>query len=71
MESQEEQKPIYRFKKDEPNYYENRKKHLIQLTKDRYKNDLEFKNKMKLNSEKQYERLKTALTIFQEIKNKF
>ena len=71
MESQEEQKPIYRFKKDEPNYYENRKNHLIQITKDRYKNDLEFRNKMKLNSKKQYERLKTALTIFQEIKNKF
>jgi len=64
----EEQKPIYKYKKDAPDYQEKRKNHLIQLTKDRYKNDLEFRNKVKENAKKHYDRLKTALTILEEIK---
>ncbi len=50
-----------KYKKDQPNYHENRKQHLIKLTKDRYKNDPEFREKMKSNSKKYYEKLKNLI----------
>lgn len=52
---------VYRFKKDDPNYYENRKKHLINLTKERYKNDAEFREKARVRSKMYYDKLKAAL----------
>lgn len=47
-----------KFKKDQPDYYENRKKHLIQLTKDRYKTDEEFRKKAIKRSYDYYHKLK-------------
>jgi len=57
--------PIYRFKKDAPDYQEKRHKHLIELTKNRYKNDEIYRNKIKENAKKKYERLKEALQFFE------
>lgn len=48
----------YRFKKDHPNYIEERRKHLIQLTKDRYKTDPDFREACKARSKAYYEALK-------------
>ena len=46
----------YRYKKDSP--AKNRHQHLINLTKERYKNNGEFREKMKLNSKLYYQKLK-------------
>ena len=54
MEHQEQ----YRYKKDDPDYARNRHLHLINLTKERYKNNEEFREKMKLNSKLYYQKLK-------------
>ena len=54
MEHQEQ----YRYKKDDPDYAKNRHQHLINLTKERYKNNEEFREKMKLNSKLYYQKLK-------------
>ena len=48
----------YRFKKDDPQYETNRRKHLIQLTKDRYKNDDLFREVCKARSQAYYYKLK-------------
>ena len=48
----------YRFKKDDPEYETNRRKHLIALTKDRYKNDNEFWERCKERSQAYYYKLK-------------
>ena len=52
------EKPKLKYKKDDPNYYENRKKHLIQLTKDRYRTDEEFREKAIKRSNEFYHKLK-------------
>ena len=54
MDSQQE----YRYKKDNPDYAKNRHQHHINLTKERYKNNEEFREKMKLNSKLYYQKLK-------------
>ena len=56
MDSQQE----YRYKKDDPDYAKNRHQHLINLTKERYKNNEEFREKMKLNSKLYYQKLKAG-----------
>ena len=48
----------YKYKKDHPDYKINRSKHLIQLTKERYKNDEDFRNKVKERSNNFYHNLK-------------
>ena len=57
----ETQEPVYRYKKDHPDYYKNRHLHLIELTKNRYKNDPEFKAKMLERSKLYYEKMRKAL----------
>ena len=57
----------YKYKKDDPNYYENRKQHLIEITKNRYKNDPEFKEKMKQTSRNYYNNLKQQIKNLSEI----
>ena len=52
------EKPKLKYKKDDPNYHENRKKHLIQLTKDRYRTDEEFRQKAIKRSNEFYHKLK-------------
>lgn len=54
----EQNDPIYKFKKDDPNYKINRHKHLIELTKNRYNTDPEFKKKMLETSRNYYKKLK-------------
>jgi hypothetical protein len=51
-------KTIYKFKKDDPEYKINRHKHLIELTKQRYQTDPDFKNKMLETSRNYYKNLK-------------
>ena len=46
------------FKKDNPDYKVNRHKHLIELTKERYKNDETFREQMKSRSKEYYRSLK-------------
>jgi hypothetical protein len=46
------------FKKDNPDYKVNRHKHLIQITKERYKNDDEFREQCKARSKLYYKNLK-------------
>jgi hypothetical protein len=65
-----DEQSIYRYKKDAPDYKENRHKYLIQRTKDRYKNDEDFRTKMKETSKKHYDKLKEASKILEEIKKK-
>ena len=50
---------VYKFKKDDPEYENRRRQHLIQLTKDRYKNDEAFRNKCKERARAYYQRLKS------------
>lgn len=57
----EQQEPVYKFKKDHPDYYMNRHLHLIELTKQRYKNNPEFKAKSLQRSKLYYEKLRNAL----------
>lgn len=56
------------LKKDDPEYPEKRKKHLIDITKNRYKTDENFRNKMRETSKKYYDDLKSAKKIFEENK---
>ncbi len=49
----------YRFKKDDPLYQQKRHKHLIEITKARYKNDEAFRNQCKERSKAYYSKLKT------------
>ena len=49
----------YRFKKDDPEYQIKRSKHLIELTKARYKNDDQFREKCKQRSQAYYYKLKS------------
>jgi hypothetical protein len=49
---------VYRYKKDDPEYKEKRTKHLVQLTKDRYKNDDAFRDKCKERARAYYHKLK-------------
>lgn len=62
------QKIKKKFKKDDPNYQNDRKAYLIQHTKNRYKNDEEFRKKMKENSKNYYQKLKDARKNLDEIK---
>jgi hypothetical protein len=55
-------------KKDDPNYQQNRHQRLIQITKDRYKNDQIFQNKMKETSKNYYHNLKKIKKEYEEIK---
>ena len=48
----------YRYKKDNPDYAKNRHQRLINLTKERYKNNQEFREKMKLTSKLYYQKIK-------------
>jgi hypothetical protein len=57
----ETQEPVYKYKKDNPDYHKNRHLHLIELTKQRYKNDPEFKAKMLERSKLYYQKLRDAL----------
>ena len=52
----------YRYKKDSPDYAKNRHQRLINLTKERYKNNQEFREKMKLTSKLYYQKIKKDLT---------
>lgn len=62
---------LYRFKKDSPSYLEDRHKHLVQLTKDRYKNDPDFREACKARSQAYYKNLKAkALASDLSIANK-
>jgi hypothetical protein len=54
---------VYRFKKDNPSYYEERKARLIEITKQRYRDDPEFKEKMKQTSKNYYNNLKEQIRI--------
>lgn len=54
---------VYRFKKDDPEYETKRRKHLIELTKSRYKNDEDFRNKCKARSNAYYHKLKALAGI--------
>jgi hypothetical protein len=49
----------YRFKKDDPEYQQKRHKHLVELTKNRYKNDEVFRDKCKERARAHYQKLKT------------
>lgn len=49
---------IYKYKKDNPDYKINRSKRLIELTKNRYQNDIEFREKVKQRSNDYYHNLK-------------
>ena len=60
MEQQQQQR--YRYKKDDPEYVKNRKQHLINLTKEKYKNNEEFREKMKLTSKLYYQKLKEGFS---------
>ena len=51
----------YRFKKDDPEYHLQRHKHLIEITKARYKNDEAFRNKCKERSKAYYQKLKSYM----------
>ena len=53
----------YRFKKDDPMYKENRSKHLIEITKARYKNDEAFRDKCKERARAYYYKLKANANI--------
>ena len=57
-----EQQQHYRYKKDDPEYIKNRKQHLINLTKEKYKNNEEFREKMKLTSKLYYQKLKEGFS---------
>ena len=50
---------LYKFKKDDPGYQQKRHKHLVELTKDRYKNDEAFRDKCKERARAHYQKLKT------------
>ena len=50
---------VYRFKKDDPEYEPKRRLHLIELTKNRYKNDEMFREKCKQRSQSYYYKLKS------------
>jgi hypothetical protein len=50
---------LYKFKKDDPEYQQKRHKHLVELTKDRYKNDEVFREKCKELARTHYQKLKT------------
>ena len=67
MNNTDNKEVIYRFKKDHPDYYENRKKRLIDITKERYKNDEEFRNKMKETSNEFYRRLRELAGVKKKI----
>ena len=54
---------VYKFKKDDPEYETRRRKHLIELTKDRYKNDEDFRNKCKVRSNAYYHKLKALAKV--------
>ena len=54
------EKVVYRFKKDDPQYNENRRNHLVEITKARYENDETFRNKCKERSRLYYQRLEQA-----------
>lgn len=59
----------YRYKKDDPDYAKNRHQHLINLTKERYKNNGEFREKMKLNSKLYYQKLKEGFNRSKNLEN--
>ena len=59
----------YRYKKDSPDYAKNRHQHLINLTKERYKNNGEFRGKMKLNSKFYYQTLKEGFNRSKNLEN--
>ena len=48
----------YKYKKDDPDYARTRHQYLINLTKEKYKNNEEFRERMKLNSKIYYQKLK-------------
>ncbi len=53
---------IHRFKKDDPEYKQKRHKHLIELTKQRYRDDEAFRNKCRETSRAYYQKLKSLAT---------
>lgn len=50
---------LYRFKKDDPEYQQKRHQYLVELTKNRYKNDEVFRDTCKQRSKAYYLKLKT------------
>ena len=50
---------VYKFKKDDPEYLNKRRQHLVQLTKDRYKHDEVFRSKCKERAKAYYQKLKS------------
>ena len=56
----------YKYKKDDPNYSLNRHQYLINLTKEKYRNNVEFREKMKMTSKLYYQKLKEG---FDQSKN--
>ena len=59
----------YRYKKDSPDYAKNRHQHLINLTKERYKNNEEFREKMKLTSKLYYQKIKEGFNRSKNLEN--
>lgn len=68
MNSQEPEKIIYRFKKDDPEYKLRRKLRCIELTKEKYKNDIDFKEKAKTRSFEYYHKLKNNFDLSTSVK---
>lgn len=55
--------PEYKFKKDNPNYYEERKKKLNEQTQARYADSQETRERTKARSKQQYNELREALKL--------
>ena len=55
--------PKYKYKKDDPEYYNNRKKKLCEQTKARYAANEETRERAKARAKQQYEEMKEALKI--------
>ena len=54
---------VYKFKKDDPEYENKRRQHLVQLTKDRYKNDEAFRERCKQRARDYYKKLKSYVQV--------
>jgi hypothetical protein len=59
----------YRFKKDDPLYEEKRRKHLVELTKNRYKNDETFREACKTRARVYYQKLKSQAMTKETVEN--
>ena len=53
----------FKFKNQDPEYYENRKKTICEQTKARYSNDKETKERVKARSKQQNQEMREALKL--------